>query len=343
MEQEKMKRILLVQLKRLGDAILVLPVVAGLRRAYPHAEIVMVVDPVTASLAEVLPVDMCISPQRDGWRAWAFLWKTSFDLCLDFSGTDRSAFVTFLSGATKKMTFQRFRKKPLRSWIYHTWVDASVQNLHTVDYHKKFLDALGIVREETGQPSLKISPSLQHEVEQQFPFVSKPFIIIHPGSARPEKYWKAERWAEVIRHLRDRWGLECMLTGSADKHERAHIQDILRMAGCGKDGSGKLSLSALAALIQRAVLLCGVDSAPLHFCDALGTPCLGLFGPTNPFHWHPLHVPTRIVQAGQETDVMHPRRQGHSMEEISSAQVIQKLDSLMEEIKGRPMEESDHG
>jgi len=63
------------------------------------------------------------------------------------------------------------------------------------------------------------------------------------------------------------------------------------------DFAGQLSLLATAAAIERAKLLCAVDSAPVHFADALGTPLVALFGPTNPFHWCPRRATSRIVTA----------------------------------------------
>ncbi len=53
------------------------------------------------------------------------------------------------------------------------------------------------------------------------------------------------------------------------------------------DLSGKTDLLSLAALVRKARLLITVDSAPMHFAAAWGTPQVVLFGPTNPFHWHP--------------------------------------------------------
>ena len=53
------------------------------------------------------------------------------------------------------------------------------------------------------------------------------------------------------------------------------------------DLSGKTDLLTLAAVVRKARLLVTVDSAPMHFAAAWGTPQVVLFGPTNPFHWHP--------------------------------------------------------
>ena len=62
------------------------------------------------------------------------------------------------------------------------------------------------------------------------------------------------------------------------------------------DLSGKTDLLTLAALVRKARLLITVDSAPMHFAAAWGTPQVVLFGPTNPFGTAPVTPHCSIVQ-----------------------------------------------
>jgi heptosyltransferase-3 len=55
------------------------------------------------------------------------------------------------------------------------------------------------------------------------------------------------------------------------------------------------SLNRLAALIGRAKLFIGIDSAPMHIAAAVGTPTVALFGPSGPFNWGPWQVANRVV------------------------------------------------
>lgn len=69
--------------------------------------------------------------------------------------------------------------------------------------------------------------------------------------------------------------------------------------------AGKINLPELAGVIQRAQLLVSVDSVPVHLADALRTPVVALFGPTDPFHWQPRFAPHEIVK-GQTMAAVRP-------------------------------------
>lgn len=323
--------ILVIQLKRLGDTLLVTPVLAALRARFPDARMVLVTDPLSASLEAMMPVDQCIVPARQGIRAWRSIWATNFDICLDFSGTDRSALATALSGASKRATYRRFQKKPFRRWIYNVWADSSVRDRHTADHHADLLLPLGISM-DSGRIALSIPPGVEKEVAEKLKAVPDRFAVIHAGSARSEKFWMPDRWAMVVNHLEKRWGVASILTGTDSAEEKGQVAGIIRIAGAGADWTGSLSLPQLTAVLRRAVIFCGVDSAPLHLCDAMDTPCVGLFGPTNPYHWRPRFAPSRILRAGWDGEEFQPGQRGGGMESLSAERVIREVDHLMEEI-----------
>jgi ADP-heptose:LPS heptosyltransferase len=69
----------------------------------------------------------------------------------------------------------------------------------------------------------------------------------------------------------------------------------------------------------------------MHLAGALGTPQIVLFGPTNPFHWHPRGTSSVILQAGQTHPSKNflPKQTRHPMKEISTKQVIDAMQSLL--------------
>jgi ADP-heptose:LPS heptosyltransferase len=92
--------------------------------------------------------------------------------------------------------------------------------------------------------------------------------------------------------------------------------------------SGKTDLLGLAAVIRGAKLLCGVDTAAIHLADAMHTPSLVLFGPTNPYHWRPRHAKSVILRSGTRPPFT-PQQKGGPMEDISVASVIDSLKELL--------------
>jgi ADP-heptose:LPS heptosyltransferase len=159
-----------------------------------------------------------------------------------------------------------------------------------------------------------------------------PFILVHPGTARPEKYWPPDRWVEVIQWCEANLQMPCVLSGSADGHEQTHLAAIKKACPsvAGRDFSGRLDLLTLAALTRAASLVLTVDSAPMHLAGAFGSPQVALFGPTNPFHWRPRHDRAIILQADGPVapPEFRPHHPGGPMTEISTHAVIDAIVAL---------------
>ena len=233
------------------------------------------------------------------------------------------------SRAARRITWARFAKKPFRRFVYNAFVDSPVKARHTADHHTDLLRALDIKTEKVPLHLALPEPArIEAAGALAAAGIAKPFAIVHPGTARAEKYWVPERWAEVIEHLRGPGGFTVAITGSDAQDERAHLDTIQNLLSrpC-VDLAGQLSLLGTAAVIEQATLLCAVDSAPVHLADAVGTPLVALFGPTNPFHWRPRRASSRLVTAAgpwRET----PDFPKAPMSEISAAQVIEALRGL---------------
>lgn len=318
--------ILILQLKRIGDLILTTPVVSCLREEFPQARITIACMGHADSLLPALDADQfAVFRGRSGGRGfWKAFFGTRHEVCLDFTGNDRSTFLAALSRAPLRATYLRFRKRPLRAHVFNRFVDSPVQKRHTADYHTDLLQVLDIQRENI---PLRLTPpqaalSRAREILAASA-VNRPFAALHPGTLRPEKYWQAELWAEVADHLHRRHGLDVVMTGTNDPVEEAHRQLIHHTASHPlTDLSGQLSLVELAALIGEARILCGVDSAPVHMADALGTPVAALFGPTDPLVWRPRKFPQGVVTP--------PDGKMGAMKTIGAAEVLNATDRLLQ-------------
>jgi ADP-heptose:LPS heptosyltransferase len=306
--------------------LLTTPVMAALRAHAPDCHITLALDAGTFALAPALGADRVLVRGKNFWRGLA---GGGFDVCLDLTGNDRSALVALVSRAPRRITWSRFARKPLRRVVYTEFVESSVKTRHTADHHTDLLRALGI--EVEGVPmALALPGEARREAATALEGVREPFAVVHPGTARPEKYWLPERWAEVISSLRDEHGLAVVLTGSNAPDERAHL-DAIQAAlpvPC-TDLAGKLSLLGSAAVLERARLVCAVDSAPVHLADALGTPVVALFGPTNPFHWRPRRATARLVTVA-ETPAITPNHPKAPMEEIRVEPVLDAIRELLQ-------------
>jgi ADP-heptose:LPS heptosyltransferase len=313
------KRILLVQLKRIGDSILTAPAVAALRQAHPEAEIVAVVPKAVEDLAECMPglTQVLAWP---GVGTVASLVFGEWDLTLDFTGTDRSALLSWMSRAKACRGYAKFSSDHWRSRAYTELCEASVRELHTVDFHLAL----------TGCPIAAGPAMLEPAID--LPALPERFALVHIGTAREEKFWPVERWLGVIHHLVKEKHLQVVLTGTNAGLERPHL-DALR-AGLEvsvTDLTGQLSLLQTAGVIARSSLALGVDSMAMHLAAMFQRPQVVLFGPTNPHHWRPMQPRAITLAAGHAGPLLttEPKAKGFPMELISTQQVIDAMDTLL--------------
>jgi ADP-heptose:LPS heptosyltransferase len=320
-------RLLCLQLKRIGDAILTAPALAALREAHPLAPLTLVLHgasgglgPAFAAADEVL----VYAPGRPNLALWSRVVAGGWSACYDFTGTDRSAVMARMSRADRVFGYRRVVEK--RAWRvdgYTDLVDASPRPQHTIDFHLAL----------TGCPAPEDTGfELPSGRRLQIPGMpSGDFCAVHPGTARLEKFWLPERWAAVIGRL----PMPVVLTGSADPDERAHLAAIRAAlqpeAPPVHDLSGKLTLMQLAAVIARARLVLSVDSAAMHLAAMARRPQVALFGPTNPFHWRPRHPEARVLLAsGEPAGAVGPRHTAAPMDALSTGAVMAAIDALLQ-------------
>lgn len=330
------ERILLLQLKRIGDFILTAPAVAALRSAKPDAEIVAVVPTNVSGISRCFTGLSSVRPYRHGWpnlRTWTAVAAGSWDMCLDFAGTDRSALMTRLSRAKTRCGYRKFADSPSLALAYNRLSDASVRDLHTVDFHLALLDTIGVTTAGRADCGFALPAEMAERAERQLheQGIDRAFVVIHPGTARSEKLWPADRWAAVIGHLVEKGGHQVVLTGSSESMEQGHLADLRRhLLVPATDLSGRLSLLETAAVISRAEFALGVDSMAMHLAAMFQRPQIVLFGPTNPFHWRPRHERAVVIAAGREHGACDwsPHMPGADMSLISTQQVISAIDGL---------------
>ncbi len=322
------KRILIIQLKRIGDCILTAPAVAALRSANPSAEIVLITPESVADIAHCfVGVDRVLAYRSHSFnpKAWTSILAGNWDACYDFTGTDRSALMTKLSRAKQRHGYTKFAKG-LRAKAYTHLCDASVRDLHTVDFHLALVQKEWSARSPCGFP-LQISSAA--------PPPPHPFCLIHIGTAREEKFWPPERWAEVIESLtssQHHAPCSVLLTGTNSGLERPHLDKLRALLKAPvTDLTGQLSLVELAALISQCTLAIGVDSMAMHLAALFEKPQIVLFGPTNPFHWRPRHPHALVLVAGQTEPAQNfdPRAKGAPMELISTRMVVDAIHRLL--------------
>ncbi len=324
-----MPGILVLQLKRIGDAVLTAPVLGALRRAYPGTPITLVLSGAAGSLAPLFAAADQVWVWKKGSLNLGLLRairRLQPDRVLDFTGTDRAALLSLASGAPLRAGYEKFADSLLRRMACTVTCPAVVRELHTIDFHH----ALAASAAEVPLPAVPDAGHLALPADLPLPDLPSRYALIHPGTARGEKFWPPEHWIALLDHLHRKHGAPLVLTGGDWTFEAQHLEAILSGTSSPVlDLRGKLNLVQWAGVIARASLAVTVDTAAMHVAASFEIPQLALFGPTNPFHWAPRHARAMVLQSGIAAGTpRHPKQKGAPMHELPCETAAAAVDQL---------------
>lgn len=294
-----MNRILIVRTSSLGDIVHALPAVAALRGAYPSSRIDWIVDVQHAELLDLVPiVDRRIligQPVSEGRRvglsrrlrefrtALRELKGERYDVAIDLQGLVRSAMIARWSGASRVVGFDRSRlREPIASFFYtETFNPDSPPGAHVVFKNLGLVAALGAKAAAVEFPlERRGSAAVRTVLDGVRARGSERFAILNPGAAWPNKRWPADRFGALSRVIRERHGLTSVVLWGPGEEPLARA--VAAASNDAADVAPPTSISDLVTLASSASLFVAGDTGPLHVAAALGTPVVGIYGPTNP-------------------------------------------------------------
>lgn len=279
------RRICIVMMSAIGDAVHVLPVVTALKRHEPSSRITWILQPGPASLVRGHPdVDeILVFEKALGWRGLLDLRRQlaarQFDLVIDLQVYFKAGLVTLFAPAPVKLGFDRARARDL-NWLFTNRQIPPHEPQHVQDQYLEFLTALGMQAEPL-EWKLGPWPSETEWREKLLATLARPYATLVIGATHAEKEWLPERWAEVAAALRSDYGLEPVLAGgrSARELETARLIDA---AGASAHSTLGVPLRELVTILDESELVISLDTAPLHMSVALDRPVISLMGYNNP-------------------------------------------------------------
>lgn len=292
-------RILVIQLRQIGDVLLTTPLLRALRQYYPYSAIACAIE---ASPARVLRGnrdvdDLLMRPHPATWRQeLQFLRRVRqrrFDVVVDLMGNPRSAMMARVSGAKHRVAFARFP----RSLCYTTLVDhRHDQQEYTVTKRLRLLEPLGIQATDLSL-RLAYTPQERAEVEQflraHAMTTDELLICIDPTHRVPTRQWPGKYFSSLADLLSERLRARVLLLWGPG--EKAYVEAIAAAAQSRPILIPEWGLHTLAALLARADLFVGCDSAPQHIAVSQRTPTLTIFGATRSINWLPPDPQHRAV------------------------------------------------
>lgn len=338
-------KILLVRLRLIGDVVFTTPAVTAIRDAFPEAHITYLVEPAAAAVVEGHPgLDRVHAvPHVRGWRRLAAdvalghrIRRERYDLVVDFHGGPRASFLTWVSGAPRRVGYA----VKGRSWMYTDVVPrpADLRPRHSVENQWDLLGYLGRAiptapDRDRHRVRMDESPEAAATVSRRLADggigPGHRLIVVHVSAGNPFRRWPANHFVELaLRLAANDAKRRIILTSGPSEAEAARAivaqarQRLAFEAGAYGSGGGtpdrpeapdgpetevaerirtgdEYSLAELRSLVARAAAYVGGDSGPLHIAATSDVPIVGLYGPTLPVRsapWRPAAVATAAVE-----------------------------------------------
>lgn len=339
----RVRRVLLIRLRSIGDTVLMTPCLEALRRWQPGIEIGVVTEPLAAPvIAGHVLIDELIVVKRTFASRLASIarirsWKP--DLVFNLHGGSTGMIMAALSGAYYTVGF----RGQTWSWLLSTpapspEVMLSRGKIHTVEQQLALLSWTGVPIPEHAQ--LNISQACSGSAESlrgkllsgglDAAFLrSRQLACVAPGAAFESKRFQAQGFSSIIDHLSDRWNIKSLVLAGPGQEDLA-----IRVAGSSRTGAlalSGLSLDEVKVLLGSYVhIFVGNDGGPMHIAAASGCPVVGVFGSSNPDVWRPWSgAPYEVVGGERGTPDGNVRG---SIDRIDVESVLAAVDRVMQQV-----------
>jgi len=306
------KKILLIQLGDIGDVVYTVPTIHAVKKAFPQAEISLLLregngallafDPAVSGIWEVRKGKGSIfSRLRESLR---FLWnfyRAGFEVVIDLRASERGAYMAFLTGAPIRIS-QAFKDVSfLRNRLFTHLVNPLPRRPDdggAVEQSLRIIRATGI--EAKGeQPTLFLDPVAKERMIhllKELGIYHRPWLSLSPFSRWDYKELPTSTWQKVMTLLSNKGKVPMVLVGGVQEAKKAEVLvkglkntvEVYNLAG-------KTNLADLASLLSLSTVHLGVDSGAVHIAAAVGTPTVSVFGPSNYQEWAPRGEKHKVV------------------------------------------------
>jgi ADP-heptose:LPS heptosyltransferase len=328
-------KILAIQFKSFGDALLLIPSLQAIRRRYPdcalHALISEAAVPLLKyepSLTRLWSIPRVRSRARfkQNWPIIRALRAEQFDRSVDFGSNDRGAILSLLCGARERLGWDVPGGFLGRRYCYTRRVVPAPLDRHEALRSFAILSAWDITPPSLVAIEIRADPALTASAAQILP---EETIICHMGAGTAKKQWPVPHWAALNR-MATAAGLRLIFTPGQDAREHTLVSELKALAP-EVSVLPALDMALFLAVLKRARALVTGDTGPMHFAAGLGVPLIALFGPTPVARWGPMGQRRQILTGGPchcEPNSHVCQAANHCMAAISPAQVFACLQNL---------------
>ncbi len=272
-------RILIVRSDRLGDVMLTLPMARAIKKALPDAQVTFLAREYTRSIVErCTDVDevRTMDEKTSFWKLVRLF--RQMDVAFFPSPRFSLALAAFIARVPKRVgTAYRWYSFLFSTKIYE---HRKTAEHHEAEYNLRMLTATGITADLTELPTIELhfeeKKSVDEWLRKTMGADQAKFAVLHCTNGGSTQSWPVQEFIEVGRAIIERYGINIVLTGTA---QDANILNVAT-ASIGAEHAIPFvghSLLELAALLKRASIIITVGTGPGHLAAALNAPTVGIF------------------------------------------------------------------
>lgn len=291
------KKIAILGLKRIGDAIYTLPLIEALKQQGKTVHITVFTEPQVAAIYEANPFidDVRVFRKADfWWHTLAALKAEPFDVCIVLHNAFKYALLPFLARIPIRVGYI----KEGRGGLLTHKLQLPTTVIHRLEHNARLGDLIGVnargilpqiyLADEEAQRSQDL---LKH-----LGLVAGGYVVMVVGSISPTRRWFHDRFAEVVKRIAVELKLTVIIVGGPDDVEAG--ESVMHLSGgLARNLAGRTSLRETIWLMRSAAAMITNDTGPMHVASAIGIPTITWYGAANEDEIAPPSANTTILNA----------------------------------------------
>ena len=283
--------VLLIRLDNIGDFILWISSIKGIRKRYADHDLILLANKNFAELAKdigyfsrVISIDTRKFAYNPVYR-WKVLAKTaslnvkvainpsySRNFLIGDSLMRASVANTRVGSKGDLSNITVWQKEISDQWYTHL-IFASNKPLMELERDAEFLSGLGVNSKVIHTPQLPILTKLTGELS-----INEEYFIVFPGASWAGRKWPLKSFAKVGREISQCYRYKMVVCGTQSECQDAELIIDKSLVNEGVNLAGKTTLSQFCELVRGAKLLIGNETSAVHIAAATNTPSICLLG-----------------------------------------------------------------
>jgi len=325
---QKVRRILVVRLRSIGDTVLSTPSLFALKRFLPHASVDILLEDWVAPVLDGFPhVDNVITLAGNSTSARARVARglraRHYDVVYNLHGGTTATLLTRATGAKHRIGYETYQYARLHNFLSPSSASLWIKNkTHSVEQQLALLGWTGVPVSDLPATQLAVTERAAATIAGRLRvagLMETEFAVIHPAASFATKQWAPDKFGRVAQELTGQGLGVVVITAS---NEKQIVAELKRNSVTPVVAFTDLSLPEITALLAQARLFVGNDSGIAHIAAAVETPAVVIFGSSNIAHWRPwAKVAAEVVYEEMECQPCH----GYFCEKFDEPECIKRV------------------